>query len=121
MRFVSTLTDHINILETHWDVIVQGMNNPNVIMNKLLWVNILNEVDVKVINREETDEGKAEALLNILIRKPDFAYQGLWNALAREDPRYMLYSFGNLFAYYFNIFFYIIILQDATDNFLKDA
>ena len=90
------------MLETRWDVIV---HNPNEIMNQLLWVDILNEVDVKVINREETDEGKAEALLNILIRKPDFTFQEVWSALLREDPRYMLNPFGNLFAYYFSLFF----------------
>ena len=80
------------------------MKNHNEIMNQLLRVNILNVVDVKVINREETDEGKKEALLNILIRKPDFAYKGLCDALVKEDQRPLVEHLGNLFAYYFNLF-----------------
>ena len=82
------------------------MINPNGIMNQLLRVNILNEVDVKVINREEKDEGKIEALLNILIRKPDFAFKGLYDALLKEDQYHVSKYLGNLFAYYFNLFLY---------------
>ena len=88
-------------METHWDVIVQNINNPNGIIHELLRVNILNEVDVKVINREESDEGKIEALLNILNRKPDFAYKGLCDALVKEDQRSLVKHLGNLFAFYF--------------------
>ena len=80
------------------------MNNPNGIMNQLLRVHILNEVDVKVIKREETDEGKIEALLNILIRKPDFAFEGLFDALMNNYQRHLVKHLGNLFAYYFNLF-----------------
>ena len=80
------------------------MKNHNRIMNQLLRVNILNKVDVKVINREETDEGKIDALLNILIRKPDFVFEGLCDALVEEDQHYLVKLLGNLVAYYFNIF-----------------
>ena len=73
-------------------------------MNQLLRVNTLNELDVKVINREETDEGKIEALLNIVIRKPDFAFKVLCDALVKEDQRPLVKHLGNLFAYYFSLF-----------------
>ena len=106
MIFVLTLTEHINVLETHWDTIVQKMKNPDGIMSHLLRTNILNEVDVRVIYREETKSDKIEALLSILIRKPDSAFKGLSDALREDDQRHLVTRLGNLFANCFNLLLY---------------
>ena len=101
MTIVSTLTEHINVLETHWDEIVQQINNPNGIMNHLLRTTILNEAEVYKIDLKETKPDKLEALLNILIRKPDLAFNGFCDALTEEDQcHFFVKHLGNLFAYY---------------------
>ena len=108
MRIVSTLTEHINVLETHWDAIVQQIINPNGIMNHLLRTTILNEAEVYQIDLKETKPDKTEALLNILIRKPDLAFKGFCDALTEEDQcHFFVQHLGNLFAYYFKHIFLI--------------
>ena len=98
------MTEHINALKKHRDAIVQQMNNPNGIMNHLLSANILNDVEVNVIYREETKSEKIKVLLNILMSKPDSAFKGLREALMKDDQRHLAKPLGNLFAYFFKPF-----------------